>query len=217
MTKDTAKQKAETSGLRPEVERIVEQALSPEGAAISTEVGLQAARVMIEQAHAAGVTCALAGGIAMHLYGFTRATKDVDMLAARLLDLPAQRQLSFGGASYRVELPQRTVTVDWIVRDDEQQDVYEAALADARVSREGLPLVTPEWMVLLKKLADRGKDHLDLLWLLRADRLVDRAVVERLARKVFGKYAYLLLQDLGAVYLEADLLKAKDARDEGAR
>lgn len=217
MAANKAKNKSEVSKLRPEVERIVAQASSPEGASISTELGLQAAQVVIEQAQAAGVACALAGGIAMHLYGFTRATQDVDMLAARLLDLPAQRRLTFGGVTYEVKLPQRTVEVDWIVRDDEQQDVYEAALADARVTRGGLPLISPEWMVLLKKLADRGKDHLDLLWLLRADGLVDRALVAELARKVFGKYVYLLLQDLGAVYLEADLLKAKDERDEGTR
>ncbi len=209
--------KSEANQLRPEVERIVAQAASPEGASISTEMGLQAAQVVIEQAQAAGIACALAGGIAMHLYGFTRATQDVDMLAAKLLDLPAQRRLTFGGVTYRVELPQRAVEVDWIVREDEQQDVYEAALADARVTRGGLPLISPEWMVLLKKLADRGKDHLDLLWLLRADGLVDRAVVAGHVGAIFGKVAYWPLRSLESVYLEADLLKAKDERDEGSR
>ena len=34
---------------------------------------------------------------------------------------------------------------------------------------------------------------------------------------IFGKVAYWPLRDLESIYLEADLLKAKDERDEGTR
>ncbi len=190
---------------------ILKQNSSPENQSISTEQGLLAAEMMTDAANDAGVDCALAGGLAMHLYGFTRATKDVDMVASERLKREAVSELTFGGEIYQVDVQGRMIEIDWIVRDDEKAEVYQAALADAASSGQ-LKIITPEWMVILKKLADRGKDHLDLLWLLRHDGLVDRAEVTRLAQKIFDRYAYLFLQDMESVYLEADLMRAKDER-----
>jgi hypothetical protein len=181
---------------------------------VSTEDGLTAARAVAQLAEESGIDCAIAGGLAMHLYGFTRATQDVDMIADELLELKAARRLSFGGETYRVQVGRRQIAVDWIVRDDEKQDVYEAALADAVPLETKLKVISPEWLVILKQLAGRGKDHLDLLWLLRERGLVDRSRVARLIRKIMGKYAYWALQDLESVYLEADLLRARDERTE---
>lgn len=193
---------------------IVRRNSSPASQSISTEVGLEAARKIAEEADAEGVEYALAGGLAMHLYGFTRATRDVDFIADGLLSLDAMRQLSIGGEVYKIKVGKRDVEIDWIVRDDDKADVYEAALENAVDTDLGLPIVSPEWLVILKKLADRGKDHLDLLWLLRAEGLVDRAEVAKIARGLFGKFAYLFLQDIESVYLEADLMKARDAQSE---
>jgi hypothetical protein len=190
---------------------------APEAQSITTETGLAAAKQLNKLAAKAGVSCALAGGVAMHLYGFTRATTDVDMLASARLKLKASRKLSFGGESYQVTIGKRTVTVDWIVRNDDATLFYEAALTDAAMTETGLPIITPEWLVILKKLADRGKDHLDLLWLLRQEGLVDRAQIAALVREHLGRFAFIFLNDLEAVYLEADLMRAKDERDEGYR
>lgn len=189
---------------------------TPEAQSISTADGLAAALHLAEIATQAGIDCALAGGIAMHLYGFTRATTDVDMIAAELLNLEVVRELSFGGASYWVNLGARAIHVNWIVRNDDAADFYAAALVAAAPSDAGLRIVTPEWLVILKKLADRGKDHLDLLWLLRQEGLVDRARVAALVREHFERFAFILLNDLETIYLEADIMRAKDERDEGA-
>jgi hypothetical protein len=205
------------SKLNPVARAAIKRNSAPEAQSISTEDGLEAARRIAEIAEKEGVDFALAGGIAMHLYGFMRATKDVDLIASHVLDLEADRELSFGGESYLVKIGKRYITVDWIVRKDDVADIYEAALDAAKSSDVGLPIITPEWLVILKKLADRGKDHLDLLWLLRREGLVDRAKVEDLVRSHFGRFGFILLNDLDAIYLEADIMKAKDERDEGER
>ncbi len=198
--------------------RAVKRNASGSGQAISTEEGLAAASAIAELADAQKIRYALAGGIAMHLYGFTRATRDVDMIASESLALRAVRRLTFGGETYQVKARKKIIEIDWIVRDDEKKDVYEAALRDSLRSPirtpAGLPIIKPEWMVILKKLADRGKDHLDLLWLLREEGLVDRRTVQQIVKNIFGRYAYLLLQELESVYLEADLLRARDERTE---
>jgi hypothetical protein len=206
-----------TNRLTPEVEARVRRNMSSEGSSISTETGLEAARQIAQIAKGAKVKWALAGGLAMHLYGFTRATKDVDMIAAEPLLLEAKRKLTFGGECYQVKVGRRVVEVDWIVRADDKQEVYEAALKELgiiQVGKENWPIIIPEWLVILKHLAGRGKDELDLLWLLREPGLVDRKKVERLAKKLFGRFAYLLLQDLQSVYLQADLMRARDEQLE---
>ena len=208
---------ARMQGLSEVARATIRRNSAPEAQSISTEDGLAAARRIAEVAEAEGVEFALAGGIAMHLYGFTRATTDVDLIASDVLDLESVRDLSFGGESYPVEIGGRTINVDWIVREDDLADFYQAALADARPSDAGLAIVTPEWLVILKKLADRGKDHLDLLWLLRREGLVDRERVAALVREHFGRVAFILLNSLEAIYLEADIMRAKDERDEGSR
>lgn len=206
---------ARVTGLSAVARALIKQQSSPEAQSISTEDGLTAALQIADIAQQQGVPCALAGGIAMHLYGFTRATTNVDLIGAQMLNLAATRELSFGGVTYPAKEGERVINVNWIVRADEVADFYAAALQEAAPSDTGLPIITAEWLVILKKLADRGKDHLDLLWLLRRDGLVDRAKVESLIRQHFGRFAFLLLNDLQALYLEADIMRAKDERDEG--
>jgi hypothetical protein len=178
--------------------------------AISTEEGIAAATEALKIARKNGVECALCGGLAMQLYGFTRATRDVDFIASNLLPLKKNKTLTFGGEGYAIKVGGKKIPLNWIVRDDEKQEIYEAALKEAIETPDKIPIVSPEWLVVMKQLAGRGKDHLDLLWLLREDNLVDRKEVERLVKSLLGRYAYLLLNDLKAVYLEADLMRARD-------
>lgn len=182
---------------------------------ISTEEGLAVAEEIVEQARNLKVNCALCGGLAMHLYGFTRATVDVDFVAAKPLPLPSSRNLSFGGETYQVEAGSaKSVDVCWIVRDDDKKEIYEAALAGATVTEDGLPIITPEWMVILKFLAGRGKDQIDLLWLLREQDLVDRTLVKQHIKNLFGRFAYWPLADMDSLFLEADVMKARDENGE---
>jgi hypothetical protein len=182
---------------------------------VTTEEGLEAVEILTEIAEANDVKFMIAGGLAVQLYGFTRATTDADVLASAVLPIENFRQLSFGGESYKVQISNgKTVIVDWIVRNDEKKDVYEASLKEPENLSEKLKIVSPEWLVIIKQLAGRGKDELDLLWLLRRDGLVDREKVKDLVRKVFGRFAYVLIEDLEANFLYADVMKAKDEQGE---
>jgi hypothetical protein len=178
---------------------------------ISTEEGLDVANKVVNKAEENNVKCALCGGLAMHVYGFTRATVDVDFIAAARLPLPATRELEMGGEAYGVQSDdEKEIEVDWIVRDDEKKEVYEAALAGAVSTDDGLPIITPEWMVILKYMAGRGKDQIDLMWLLREEGLVDREVVKKHINVLFGRHAFWPLADMDNLFLEADVMKARD-------
>lgn len=134
---------------------------------ISTETGINAGLKLAELAEKANIQWAFAGGIAMHIYGFVRATTDVDVIAGDLLSLESKRRLSFGGESYQVEVGQNLITVNWIVRNDEHAKFYLPALADALEIKNGIRIVSPEWLVILKHLSGRPKDKLDLIWFCR--------------------------------------------------
>lgn len=185
---------------------------------IRTEDGLAALELLAQLARKAQIRYALAGGIAMHLYGFNRATADVDVLASGMLELEAQQTLDFGGVSYQVEVEGRTITVDWIVRDDFFREFYERALAAAVDSGVGHPIISPEWLVMLKYMAGRGKDQLDLLWLLRQPELIDREQVKTLLLETLGEpAAYFPIRELEKYCLEADKMRLRDEADEGKR
>lgn len=117
---------------------------------IATEAGLEALAKLTTIAEKKGIEWALAGGIAMHLYGSPRLTKDVDVIASSVLDLDSDRNLGFGGKRYSVKLNKIEVPVDWIVRNDTARKFYEKALQKAHKLTNGLPIITPEWMIILK-------------------------------------------------------------------
>lgn len=182
---------------------------------ISTDEGLDVASKLVSKAEENNITCALCGGLAMHVYGFTRATVDVDFIAAARLPLTATKELEMGGEAYNVQSGgEKEIEVDWIVRDDDKKEVYEAALAGAVSTEDGLPIITPEWMVILKYLAGRGKDQIDLLWLLREEGLVDRELIKQHISTLFGRYAFWPLADMDNLFLEADVMKARDQNGE---
>jgi hypothetical protein len=180
---------------------------------ITTVQAIEAILILAEIAAQKSIDWAIGGGTAVQIYGFTRATEDADVIAFDVLDLPVNRELSFGGEGYSVEISGGLqVTVDWIVRDDDYQDFYEAALADAEEFQPGLKIITPEWLVILKHLAGRGKDELDVLWLLREEDLVNRDLIAEHLKKVRGRYAHTIVKDLENVFLYADFMKARDER-----
>ncbi len=182
---------------------------------ITTEEGLKAAAIISAQAEKEGVECALAGGIAMHIFGYLRATQDVDMIASGKLDLPSRGALSIGGETYSVRVGEREITVDVIVRGDFFRDFYEAALRDAQTLPAGWRVITPEWMVILKFLSGRSKDILDLLWLLKEPGLVDRGKVAQSLEQVMGKTgAEVALRGLGNYYVQAEVMRAGDENGE---
>ncbi|MCC6328812.1 MAG: hypothetical protein IT174_09880 [Acidobacteria bacterium] len=178
---------------------------------ISTEVGIKAAEIVAQIADANDIPTALAGGIAMHIYGFTRATTDVEMLARSVLPLEATRRIDFGGEGYDVKVDDRNVPVDVIVRDDKLAKIYQAALAQAKTTDVGLKIVSPEWLVVMKHFSPRAKDRIDLTWLLQEEGLVDRKQIESNLTKAIGEdAAFYVVADLDSDYAYADFLKARE-------
>jgi len=154
------------------IERVQKNVESP---TISTDTGLEAAEKIGQIAEAENVEWALVGGLAMYLYGSPRLTKDVDIIASDYISLKANAPLTFGGNNYIVEIGKYKVAVDWIVRSDGYAKYYRAALEEAIVFPNGMRLVSPEWLVILKMFAGRQKDYDDAVFLLKEKDLVNRS------------------------------------------
>ncbi len=196
---------------KEEIQALLRRNLTPEKQSISTEEGLEVAKSAIKAAHEKSIVCALVGGLAMHLYGFTRATTDVDMIANQLLGWEAKNKLSFGGETYLASTGKREINLKWIVRDDFFREFYEAALSDAVETDEGFFIISPEWMVILKYIAGRGKDQIDLLWLLQQQKLVNRDEVRRRMNEVMGeKAAALPLREIERIFQQAEMTSSKE-------
>ncbi len=141
---------------------------------IDTETGIAAVRKLAEVAAQENIEWALAGGIAMHLYGSPRLTKDVDVISLKRLPLEAVRPIGFGGDSYEVAVGKKKIHVDWIVREDNYRQYYIQALNDAAKLKDGLKIITPEWLAILKYIAGREKDLDDIVFLLKKNGYVKR-------------------------------------------
>ncbi len=146
---------------------------------IDTETGISAVRQLAEIAARESIEWALAGGIAMHLYGSPRLTKDVDVISLKRLSLEAVRPIGFGGESYEVTVGKKKIHVDWIVREDNYRHYYAQALKDATVLKNGLRVITTEWLAILKYIAGREKDLDDIVFLLRKNGHVRRTVIKQ--------------------------------------
>ena len=87
-----------------EAKRIIENTFKDkENLMIDTKTGLEATLKLGEIATASNINWALVGGLAMHLYGSDRLTKDVDIIANSLLDFsPILGYLKQGGVRYEV-------------------------------------------------------------------------------------------------------------------
>jgi hypothetical protein len=140
-----------------------------------------------------GIEWALAGGLAVILYGSDRLTKDVDIIAARLLPLEHRGLLRQGGARYEIETARQRVAVDWIIRSDEARRFYQAALKDA-VRIKGVPVLTPEWLVILKYIAGRFKDQEDAVFLLRRPGLVNRRKIREMVTGIGGNETWAVMK-----------------------
>jgi len=140
-----------------------------------------------------GIAWALAGGLAMILYGSDRLTKDVDIVAARLLPekFKVDGNLRQGGQRYSINTVKRITSVDWITRNDGFRDLFADALSEA-VTIGGIPVLTPEWLVILKFIAGRFKDQEDAVFLLSRKGLVNRGIIKQKIIKHAGRNAWEL-------------------------
>lgn len=156
---------------------------------LSPEVLAAALRQVAQVAKEEGVRVALVGGYALQFYGSQRLTADLDLVAERALEgLPADRQLSFGGVGVTAK---NGTVVDLIVRDDDYAKLYEAALDHAAAHRKvATPIVLPEYLAAMKLASGRGKDELDLEFLILS--VLDtagRVRARKVVKKTMGAYA----------------------------
>ncbi|HEX4950151.1 MAG TPA: hypothetical protein VFZ34_26025, partial [Blastocatellia bacterium] len=91
------------------VERILQSTAQP---MIATDTGIEAAQEVGKLAEQEEIAWALAGGLAMHLYGSPRLTKDVDIIASNNLSLTPQHPLTFGGSNYTLQVGKYTVPIN---------------------------------------------------------------------------------------------------------
>lgn len=139
-----------------------------------------------ELAILSGVRIALAGGAAMQLLGSDRLTKDVDFVANGIVPLARPKKLPFGGVSGKTA---GGVPVDVIVRDDDYQALYQAAVRTAqRRASVSMLVVRPEYLVAMKMVAARPKDEQDLMFLLTSPH-VDLAKAKQVVRADLGAFA----------------------------
>jgi hypothetical protein len=154
---------------------------------IDTETGIAAVNQLAKIAEKEEIEWALAGGIAMHLYGSPRLTKDVDIISLKRLPLETIRPIGFGGESYQVIVGKKKIHVDWIVREDNYRDYYVRALKDAAELKNGLRVITTEWLAILKYIAGREKDLDDIIYLLRKKNFVKRKTIRQNVIKTKGE------------------------------
>ena len=170
-------------------------------------------REVAQLADRQGVQAVLCGGMAVQMYGYVRATKDIDFIADRPLQaLLKVGSLSFGGDVYNVRLGSIETTVDWILRADERKIIYDAAVLEARII-DGIRVITPEWLVIVKIAANRTKDEEDINFLLSQPQLVDRDLIRRHYRQLFNGASFGYLDHFDNLCLFADFSRARDQRD----
>lgn len=160
---------------------------------LDEESGIEAIEKLSEIAKKSNVSWAVVGGFAMYFYNSPRFTKDVDIIANKRLPLEVVGQLVQGGEHYEVEIGKRKVPVDWIIRNDVAKKYYDTALAEA-FNFNGIPVITPEWLVILKYIAGRFKDQEDGVFLLRQEKLVNRKQIKENIVKVSGQESWALVK-----------------------
>ncbi len=156
---------------------------------LDAESATEAIKTVAEIAEENAVEWALVGGLAMALYGSDRTTKDIDIIADKLLPLENQGLLRQGGERYLIKTNRKAVAVDWIIRKDEFKNLFRQALTEA-VRINDVPILTAEWLVILKFIAGRFKDQEDAVFLLSQKNLVNRRLIKEKIINLYGKAAW---------------------------
>ena len=156
---------------------------------LDDESATEAIKTVAEISKTNKVSWALVGGLAMAFYGSDRNTKDIDIIANKLLPLEKKGLLRQGGERYLIKTQKKVVAVDWIIRNDEFKQLFEVALGEA-VKINDVPILTPEWLVILKFIAGRFKDQEDAIFLLSRKELVKRDLIKSHIVRVVGATAW---------------------------
>jgi len=181
---------------------------------LDDESATEAIKTVAKIADANGVSWALVGGLALAVYGSDRNTKDIDIIADKLLPLENQGKLRQGGERYLIKTQKKEVAVDWILRNDEFKKLFQIAIDEA-VKINDVPILSPEWLVILKFIAGRFKDQEDAVYLLSCKDLVERNLIKSHIVRVVGATAWgLAKRGYQRWYDIADGKSRDEERDE---
>ena len=144
-------------------------------------------RAITESFNTSGIDYAICGGWAVNIYGYARATEDIDLLILTS-DLKAAKEilrangfdieglpLSFNEGKTQIRRISKIdrelktlITVDLILVSDIYQDVWNRRLV---VNWQGgeYRLVSKQGLLEMKRIADREKDRLDIKHLTSSD------------------------------------------------
>lgn len=156
---------------------------------LDEESAIETIETVAELAEENGIKWALVGGLAMTVYGSDRTTRDIDIIADKLLPIEKVGELRQGGERYLIKTAKKEVAVDWIIRKDEFRKLFAVALSEA-VRINNVPILTPEWLVILKFIAGRFKDQEDAVFLLSRKGLVNRNLIKEHIIKQAGAIAW---------------------------
>jgi hypothetical protein len=158
---------------------------------LDEESATEAINKVAEISKTNNVSWALVGGLAMAVYGGDCKTKNIATISDKLLPLENQGKLRQGGERYLIKTNKKEVAVDWIIRNDEFKALFQDALLEA-VKIDEIPVIKPEWLVILKFIAGRFKDQEDAVYLLSQKGLVNREFIKEKIVKHFGLAAWSL-------------------------
>lgn len=170
-----------------------------------------AARQVSEHLTSKGVPHAVIGGMAVSAYSPPRMTEDVDFLVPESA-LSAIREM--GDASPLadsvdgVTLEMGGVTVDFIFMPDEMPE--ETLEGGPRI--DGVPVLRPEALFLMKMHAPRAKDHADVIEMIKAGVADIKAV-----KKYVKKHDPSMLDDLESNIAMAEYEKSAAKKDPKKR
>lgn len=100
------------------------------------------------------------------------------------------------------------------MRNDEFKTLFEVALSQA-VKINDVPVLTPEWLVILKFIAGRFKDQEDAVFLLSRKGLVDRRIIKEKIIQHIGREAWgLVRHGYERLYDMADGRSREEERNE---
>ena len=162
---------------------------------------LAALREISHRLREGGVRHAVVGALAVGVYGWPRATKDVDLL----LGDEAWDRLPGGDLRARVPLPEEIdgVGIDYLPL--EVGGAFLESALDRPLVSEGIPIAPPEVLVCTKLLWMAMRDQADIIEIVKAG-LIDRDAV----RRFLDEHTPMLLGRWDALVAQADTERRRE-------
>lgn len=163
-----------------------------------------------------GFRAILVGGVALQVYGSPKFTKDVDFAVDELPgnEKPLRRlnKISFGGERYSSPSGAK---IDLIARADEYRSLYEDAILHAIEDPSGTPIVTPEYLAIMKLAAGREHDILALKWMIRQQGLLDIKKAKSIAYRYLGRFGQDRFDDIvDQAQIELEMMRRRGRHPE---